>query len=522
MSGPWEKYQTAGPWTKYKKEPPVDIAGAERAAVAGVVDRMGVGGRLAAGMGAGMTDLALGVKQLVGAASGADATAKKAQDAALMSTGAGVTGNIAGKVATALPAMFVPGANTAAGASLLGAAMGAAEPVEGNVAAGKAKSAAVGAALGYVGNKAGNYIGNKLIDRAARKQAEAATRAVAGSVKDATTKAGQQAGYVVPPTHANPTATNRLLEGISGKLTMAQRAAERNQEVTDQLARKALGISPTVELTKETLEQVRSQAGAAYEAIKQMPIRIVSDAKYQTDLQGVLAQSRAIAADFPDLADDSLESLVKSVSGTDFSPESVIEVIKKFRTDATALFRNANTRGTLDQARAMRELADSLENLLSRNLKPYPDMYSAFTEARKLIAKTHSVEAALNEGTGHIVASKLAQQMGKKPLTGELKLIAKFSRAYPRATQEITSSMPGVSPLDFYGGGGLSVASDSLIPMAIPAARVASREAVLSPMFQRAMTTPNYNPGAVNAMLPAIGNAAKKVTPPLLIYAEQQ
>lgn len=67
-------------------------------------------------------------------------------DAPLMKTSAGTAGAITGGVATALPTMLIPGANTVTGAALTGAAMGALQPTTENES--RAKNALVGGLLG--------------------------------------------------------------------------------------------------------------------------------------------------------------------------------------------------------------------------------------------------------------------------------------------------------------------------------------------------------------------------------------
>jgi hypothetical protein len=49
-------------------------------------------------------------------------------------------------------------------------------------------------------------------------------------------------GYVIPPTQANPSMLNRTIEGIAGKLSTAQNASARNQQITNELAAKSLGL----------------------------------------------------------------------------------------------------------------------------------------------------------------------------------------------------------------------------------------------------------------------------------------
>lgn len=81
-----------------------------------------------AGVGKGMTDVARGAGQYVGAVSREDIEKSRALDAPLSSSGAGSAGEIVGQIATALPAMFVPGANTVIGGGLVGAGIGALQP----------------------------------------------------------------------------------------------------------------------------------------------------------------------------------------------------------------------------------------------------------------------------------------------------------------------------------------------------------------------------------------------------------
>lgn len=93
-----------------------------------VTDDMSTGERLLAGIGMGMDDMYMGAKQRLGLASQQEINDKLEIDKALRGTTAGSIGNVGGKIATALPAMFIPGVNTVAGAGLIGAGQGALEP----------------------------------------------------------------------------------------------------------------------------------------------------------------------------------------------------------------------------------------------------------------------------------------------------------------------------------------------------------------------------------------------------------
>ena len=84
--------------------------------------------RFAAGAGKSMTDLARGAGQYLGLVSREDVAESRERDAPLMATTGGKVGGVTGAVATGLPSLFVPGANTLAGASLIGAGYGALQP----------------------------------------------------------------------------------------------------------------------------------------------------------------------------------------------------------------------------------------------------------------------------------------------------------------------------------------------------------------------------------------------------------
>lgn len=118
---------------------------------------MGAIERWRAGVGSGMSDLALGVKQRLGFASPEDVEEKRTVDSALNKTFAGKFGNITGQVALALPTAWVPGANTLVGAGVVGGGLGALQPTTKDESV--LKNIAIGGAGGVGGQIAGRAIG---------------------------------------------------------------------------------------------------------------------------------------------------------------------------------------------------------------------------------------------------------------------------------------------------------------------------------------------------------------------------
>lgn len=113
-----------------------------------------------AGVGRGMTNLARGGGQLVGAVSQADIQDANKLDAPLMATTPGKVGSAIGTIAPLLPTAMIPGANTYLGSAAIGGGTGLLEPIaEGDILTGKAKSVALGVALSTAAKGAGDALG---------------------------------------------------------------------------------------------------------------------------------------------------------------------------------------------------------------------------------------------------------------------------------------------------------------------------------------------------------------------------
>lgn len=85
---------------------------------------------LLAGVGQGMNNTYSGVKQAFGALSKDDIKALRELDSPLLNRGMGQVGSVLGQATAMAPAAFIPGANTVAGAGLVGAGLGLLQPSE--------------------------------------------------------------------------------------------------------------------------------------------------------------------------------------------------------------------------------------------------------------------------------------------------------------------------------------------------------------------------------------------------------
>ncbi len=312
-------------------------------------------------------------------------------------------------------------------------------------------------------------------------------------VKAQTLNEAQKAGYVVPPSSSNPTALNKALEGASGKIQTAQQAAVRNQTVTNKLARQAVGLANDAPLTPESLKGLRATAGEVYQQVAGAG-RIAADGQYLDDLAQLGKGVDEIAKDFPEAnvgAREQIDKLVNSMLRDSFDASSALKYLRQLRADAAGnLASAARNPDPAKQALGMaqREAASTLEDLIGRHLtqQGQPELAQSFEQARRLIAVSHTVENALNEATGNVSAAKLATQLKGKSYGGELQVAAKFAQAFPKAAKEVNESMPGISPLDYYASIGGSALLGSPHLLALPALRMAIREALLSPFGQKA------------------------------------
>jgi len=500
MAGPWEKYQSAqdGPWSKYAA--PIEAAQPE-APIDPTAD-MSTFQRTAAGAGKALVDIGRGTGQLlrnvmpdraadaIGLPTQADIDDAKRLDAPLMDTTAGFAGNIAGNIAAAAPVAFLPGANTVAGAGLYSAAQGALQPV----ATGDSRlmNTALAGAAGAAGQKTGQMIGarvGKAIDARALAKAQNAPR-------DAILATSKEAGYVVPPSSVNPTAINQALEGLSGKIKTGQLASQKNQGVTNGLVRKALGIADDKPITREALSAIRTQAGQAYEAVRNVG-NVATDADFTKALDNIVSEYQGAAKSFPELADDAVLKVVDSVRKPDFDASAGIDAIRILRKRGDVAYRGGDT----GLGAAHKRAADAIENAIDRHLdriKAPGDLIVDFRNARQAIAKTYSVESALNDATGNVDARKLAAQLKKgKPLSGSLKEAAQFAQQFPKAAQDVTESMPALSPLDYGAAAIAAGASGSPLGLIGLVGRPAARGAILSRPYQAGMVNPQYGTNAL-------------------------
>jgi hypothetical protein len=296
-----------------------------------------------------------------------------------------------------------------------------------------------------------------------------ATQKAQNTVRDATLKDAQDAGYVLPPSAVKPTAVGNAVESFAGKSALKQEADLKNQQVTNRLAReeltvpeKGLHVPENAPITEGLLDKLRTQASEPY---------------------------RQVAALSP-VADRALQ------------------VLRDARSQAKDQWRNWDMQGVPEakrQAIALDQKAEMLERLIERQATSAgkPELVQQLRESRTYIAKTFDIERALNLGNGNVDAQIIGRALDRgRPLTGNLETIAKFAEGPGRQFTREGSKVPaaGVSALNWPVAAALGVEGSHYMGpygaalAAVPFARGGVRSGLLSDTYQQNFNRPSYEP----------------------------
>lgn len=340
----------------------------------------------------------------------------------------------------------------------------------------------------------------------------------------------RQAGYVLPPAAISekPGLVSNVLAGWSGKIKTQQSASANNQEVTNKLAAQALGIPPDTVLTDQVFENIRRNAGQAYQAvINSIPV-VRADPAYDGVIAGLGGRNGQAAQIFPKITSNpGIKDLVDELRGVQQFPTGAgVELVKELRYNA-----NGNLKAVGDPSKhalglAQRQAADAVDELMERNIAAtgQPGLIDNYRQARALIAKSYDVEGTTNIATGDVNARGLARLAARgRPLSGELDTIARVASAFPKATQAPAGfgHDEKLSALDFFGGTlGMLHGRPEVLGSVL--ARPIVRAGILSKPYQRAMTSAKtsaiplpllMNPG-MEAIVPPGQDVMRRATQP--------
>jgi hypothetical protein len=288
---------------------------------------------------------------------------------------------------------------------------------------------------------------------AQRAESKAATRAgTKGATERATLEAARKAGYKVPPSDLRPGIVTDSLSSFGGKAALAQQATIGNQEITNRLAKRILNVPESTDITPEVLSGIRKDAAKPYQELEEIANKAASEKSTleMTTTGGSAHETEALRA-IPEVA-EKLKSL-RTQAGADI--RAWREALQR-RNDFYEDYRKNKTVAALDSARENEALAETLAERIETAAAEIgrPELAAQIVEGRKRIAQTWDIERALNESNADVIATELGKAARRgAPLSGELKTIADFDRAFgQRLTREAAKvPAPGVSALNPVG-----------------------------------------------------------------------
>lgn len=282
---------------------------------------------------------------------------------------------------------------------------------------------------------------------AAANQVNAAARAA-----NPTFSAARDAGYVVHPAEV-PGGEDSLagqFSGLGGKIKTQQEASERNQRVTNRLAAQELGLPPDTTLDEHTFTAVRRHEGQAYQrveaAAQSLPRgAVIADTAYGQAIDALDTAGHDLRRDFPELGrNPDIEGLQASLRKPEFSPRAGVEAIKRLRFQSKENLKALGDPQRRELGMSQRDAAAAMEDLIERRLTQSGNAQAVadYQAARTQIAKSHDIES-VTDSAGNVDARKLAALGNKRPLTGNMRLIANTADRYPKSMQ-VPSKFGGV------------------------------------------------------------------------------
>lgn len=381
-------------------------------------------------------------------------------------------------------------------------------------------------ALTLAGNKLMAAGGKILTNQDNAAATQAAMLNAQNAERNTTLANAQKIGMQVSPATTNPTFVNRRLEALSGKSATAQDVSINNDAVANAAIRADLGLQPSSPITTDAVRAVRAKAYQdGYEPIAQAgPMAVTRD--FTNALDNITAKNTSAAQSFPGAAAPDIKALVDSYRPPNgvFDANHALQATQILRDEARSAFASGDTRVAQAKIAISKAIEDEIQNHLGG------DALKNFQAARQLMAKAHSAEDAIREGSGTIEASKFGQMAQRGvPLSGNQKIVGDFANTFQKAVQKpAVVGSPGVSKLDLAMGGLLGtggVAAGHLLgmgpmgaamgglaggtaPMVLPSI---ARTILLSKPYQRFMTRPQY--GQPSGAMGLLGDALQKGAP---------
>jgi hypothetical protein len=353
---------------------------------------------------------------------------------------------------------------------------------------------------------------------AQKTQAAANAAQTRNAVRDETVRAAQQEGFVTTPGSVNPSFGNVNLERLGGKQRVQQEMSYINHEATQRVVRRELGLPENTPITQEITKQIRKDEFArGYEPVRQIGT-ISSDQTLAAELSAIERKFAGTTQSFAAPVKDKIVAEIGRFKTPQFNSADAVDEIATLRKDARVNFKSDDT-DKVKLAQTQTSIADALENQIERSLAAAgnpraAEMLDQYRASRKRMAVSHSVEDAIQQGSGAVNAQEFVNQMKRKvPLSGDLKLVAEFANNFPHVNTPISkigtpgsnavflggSGIPGAA-VGFLGGGGPGAVMGAAATMAAGSALRSGARNFLQSERGQGRAIPRYETNVRNAL----------------------
>lgn len=380
--------------------------------------------RLALGAGGGIYGMYLGGKQMLGMDEKGEIEKHKQKMDALRSTTSGTIGEIGGQVMAAVPASFIPGANTYMGATLTGAGLGALQPT------GKHESRAENIALGAAGGAAGKYVGDKLVgllrgrggsvaDQMALQSDE--TLKGLGEPSQEVLKKGQAMGFKATPGQASGSKTLQKFEAAMESNPFTAGAFDdiktHNAGVLNRVTAGAIGEKADY-VNSTILEQAKDRIGSVYKMVADKTARQIPADEFVTRLKQINTDLEGLLPSNMSFIDNPLvKNFIEVAQKGQATGEQLQQIASKL---GKAAAKNMTSQsGDRDLGMALFQVKDLADDYLRSGLSGETAKVfdAARTQYRNLMMLT-SRTGVVNTSSGDVSKAALANVLASKDKPG--------------------------------------------------------------------------------------------------------
>lgn len=383
-----------------------------------------IGQNLLAGIGGGMTGLYLGAKQRLGMAKPEEIEQHRQAMQGLRSTTAGTIGDIGGQIAAAVPAAFIPGANTYTGAALIGGGLGALQPTMEN------ESVVENAALGAAGGAAGKYVGDKALKFLRGRNAGMENQLAMQSGEELAglnqptqelLKKGQSMGFKSTPGQASGSKTLQKFEAAleSNPFTSGvfDDIKTHNAGVLNRVTAKSIGENSDY-VNATVLEQAKDRIGAVYKMVADKNVRSIPVDDFASAMRNIDSSLEGLLPANVSFIDNPLvKNFIDVAQKGQATGEQLQQIASKL---GKAAAKNMTTQGgDRDLGMALFKVKDMADDYLRSGLKG--ETAKAFDAARgqyRNLMMLTSRTGVVNTATGDVSKTALPNVLASKDKAG--------------------------------------------------------------------------------------------------------